>query len=170
MRAPLSPPPGQTNMRTCHRNVTGLQLIVAYKASKAVIEVLFGVLLLSIGTVSFTHEVRGFALSLQHHATAAWTLALAERLVRAATERNLLVVAVASLVDGVFSGFESWALHRRYGFSHWLVICATASLVPFEAVALVRHVSAVRVALLLLNVWIVGYLVRGKLAGTPNAS
>ena len=45
-----------------------------------------------------------------------------------------------------------------------LVIVASLAFVPFEIAALVQHVSALRIAALVLNLLIVGWLVRHKLS------
>jgi hypothetical protein len=44
----------------------------------------------------------------------AWSIALAERVIHAASARNLLVVVCALFLDGTLSSVESWALYRRY--------------------------------------------------------
>jgi uncharacterized membrane protein (DUF2068 family) len=113
-----------------------------------------------------TEELRAVALSIQHHATAAWSIALAHRLVQAATARTIVVVALAALFDGVLSAVEGWALYRRYRWSGWLVVGTTTSLLPFETLQLVRRLSAGRVALLIVNALIVVYLVRDRLAAS----
>jgi uncharacterized membrane protein (DUF2068 family) len=151
-----------------YKSATGLRLIVGYKIVKAALELSFGVLLLIVGPAGLVQDVRGVALHFQHHATAAWSTALAERLVHATTEQHVLVVAVASLVDGVWSALEGWALHRRYPWARWLVVAATSSALPFEVVALVRHLSELRSALLLVNAGIVLYLALGKIGIAPR--
>ncbi len=135
----------------------GLRLIVAYKAIKAASEALLGAWLLGFGSAS-TQTLHSIAVKLSHHATAAWSIELAHELVHAATARHLVVVGLASVLDGAFSAVEGWALYRRYRWSIWLVIGATASLLPFETAALVHHFSAGRSALLLVNAVIVAYL------------
>jgi uncharacterized membrane protein (DUF2068 family) len=67
----------------------------------------------------------------------------------------VLVVAVAVIVDGTVTLVEGWALHGRYRWSRWLVVATTSSLLPIEVVTLVRHPSAGRVMLVLVNALIV---------------
>jgi uncharacterized membrane protein (DUF2068 family) len=138
----------------------GLQLIVGYKLAKAVVELGFVVFFVVIGPEHLTEQARAAAVYFRHHAAAAWSSALAEWLIGAATERHVFVVALALLLDGVSSCVEGWALHRRYRWSRWLIVGATSCLLPFEGVALARHPSASRTALLLVNALIVIYLVR----------
>jgi uncharacterized membrane protein (DUF2068 family) len=149
----------------------GFRLIVAYKFAKAAALLLLGTLILSFASAGLADELRTVALNMRNHATAAWSVALAKWLMNAATSRNLRVVAIASLLDAAASLFEGWALHRRFGWSRWLVILTTSSLLPFEAIAIVRHFSAGRVALILINVFIVVYLVRhhiSRVSDTPH--
>jgi len=144
------------------QDAVGLRLIIGYKFAKASAECLFAGLLLLLGTTHVTEELRAAAQGMQRHATEAWSLALAGRLVHAATARTVLLVAVAAFLDGVLSWVEGWALHRRYRWSGWLVVGTTVSLLPFEAVELVRRLSWGRVALLVINALIVVYLVRNR--------
>ena len=149
--------------KTTIPNDVGLRLIVSYKLVKAALEIVFGVALLLFADKA-TDEVRHIALHVRNHGTAAWSMALADKVVLAATSRHLLVGAVASLLDGVFTSIEAWALHRRYRWSGWLVIGATSCLLPFEALALLRRVTAGRILLLIVNATIVIYLVRRESA------
>jgi uncharacterized membrane protein (DUF2068 family) len=148
----------------------GLRLIVGYKLVKAVVEPILGVVLLSFASAGLAGHLRAVALNIRHHAAEAWSVALAERLVRASTERNLLVVGLATLLDGALSFVEGWALHHRYRWSHWLVVGTTSSFLPFEGLALAHHFSAGRIALLIGNALIVIYLVRHGIAVARHSS
>ena len=140
-------------------DAVGLRLIVRYKLAKAILELLLGILLLSFTCAGLTDHLREVAWHIRHHAVEAWSIAFAERLIRASTERNLLVVGVATLLDGALSVVEGWALYHRYRWSRWFVVGATSILVPFEGLALVDHFSVPRLVLLVGNVSIVVYLI-----------
>ncbi|HEY2590794.1 MAG TPA: DUF2127 domain-containing protein [Steroidobacteraceae bacterium] len=144
----------------------GLRLIVGFKFAKAAVELLPGALLLLLGEAGLAGDLKALALFLRHHATEAWSIALAERLVHAATERNVLVVAVAALLDGALTLIEAYVLHRRYRWSRWLVIGTTSCALPVEIVALVLHPTAGRMLLLLVNLLIVLYLLQRQVAVT----
>ena len=143
----------------------GLRLIIGYKLVKAAAGFLLGVLIFSLASAGLADELQTVALNFRNHATAAWSVTLAKWLMGATTSRNLRVVAIAALLDAAASLFEGWALHRRFGWSRWLVVLTTSSLLPLEAVAIVRHFSAGRVALMIVNVLIVVYLVRHRTHG-----
>jgi uncharacterized membrane protein (DUF2068 family) len=147
-----------------HQRPQGVGLIIAYKLLTAVAEFIVGALLWIIGSTALTKELNIAATIIRRHVAEAWSLALAERVIHAASARNLLVVVCALFLDGTLSFVESWALHRRYPWGRWLVVCATSVLLPVEFFALMHHLSAVRLAVLLVNSVIVMYLVPGGAA------
>ncbi len=147
----------------------GLRFIVAYKLLKAGLELVIGVVLLALSR-HVTNELHAIANALHEHAVAAWSLMLSARLVGLATRKHVVLVGAASILDAVVSYVEGWSLHRRYRWSRWLVVVATGSLVPFEIASLVRHFTVVRLLVLLLNAWIVIYLVRHRLTARSDSA
>jgi uncharacterized membrane protein (DUF2068 family) len=142
------------------RPPSGLRLIIGYKIAKAAVELLAGIAIFALGSAGATRDLVHVALLLRHHATEAWSIALAEKLLDVSTARHVMVVAVASVADGIVTAVEGWALYRGYAWSHWLVMLTTASLLPFEIIALARHFNIGRVLLLTVNLLIVVYLLR----------
>jgi uncharacterized membrane protein (DUF2068 family) len=141
----------------------GLRVIASYKLIKAVAEIGLGVVLISLGTAGVADDLQRVLHRVAHHATEAWSIALCARLLRVLTARRVLILAWASICDGVLSAFEGWALRRGHAWSRWFIVGATSFALPFEIVALVRHTHLGRFALLLVNVAIVLYLVRERL-------
>jgi uncharacterized membrane protein (DUF2068 family) len=139
---------------------TGLRLIISYKFAKAALELIAGASFFMLGSSGATERIVHLAQALRHHATETWSIALAEALLNASTGRHVLVVALAAIADGIVSAIEGWALYHGYSWSHWLVMLTTASLLPFEIIALTRHVNAGRVTLFVVNLVIVLYLLR----------
>ena len=148
----------------------GERVIVGYKLVKAAAVLLLGTALLTLGPTVAGVELRALAAAARHHAAPAWSIALADWLVREATGRNTVVVGLAALLDGVSSGFEGWALRRRFPWAPWLIVGSTSTLLPFEVTVLLRHPSLVRAGLLALNLLIVGYLVWRRLAARRAAT
>jgi len=142
----------------------GLSLIVGYKLTKASLQALAALALVALVLARQTSGLQSVALWLRDHATAAWSVALADRLARAVTRHNLLIVAIALAADAVLSLIEGWALHRRHNWARWLVVGASALLLPFEVLELIRRVTAGRVAILLVNTVIVIYLIRRRIS------
>ena len=115
-------------------------------------------LLATLSLAGFGPPLRAVAARIHAHATSAWSIGLANLLVSAATRKHLWVLVVALAVDGAYSGFEGWALHRRFSWAPWIVVLSTAIFLPFEVTALVERVSAGRLLLLAANVAIALYL------------
>ncbi len=149
-----------------HSSPVGLRLIIGYKILKGMIELLTGASFLFLGAVGLAEKLTAFARVVRDHATEAWSISLAERLMHASTAHNLFLVALALIVDGTVTLFEGWALYGRYRWSRLLVVGTTSSLLPFEVVSLVRHFSAGRVVLLFVNALIVVYLLQRRIASS----
>jgi uncharacterized membrane protein (DUF2068 family) len=145
-----------------HEHSRGVGLIIAYKLATAVTEFIVGASLWLIGSTDLTEELNAAATIIRRHVAEAWSISLAERVIHVATARNLLVVVCALFLDGTLSFVESWALYHRYRWGRWLVVCATSILLPVELIALFRRLSAIRLALLLVNLLIVLYLIPGR--------
>jgi uncharacterized membrane protein (DUF2068 family) len=138
----------------------GLRAIIGYKLCKAAAELLGSAAIFIMGSVGLAADLGAAAQAIRRHATEAWSIALAERLLDASTAHNIFVVAMAMLADGLVTSFEGWALYRRYVWSRWLVVATTVSLIPFEVIALVHHANSGRALVLLVNLAIVVYLIR----------
>jgi uncharacterized membrane protein (DUF2068 family) len=139
------------------RRDRGLVLIIAYKFVKGVLWLIFAGTILIMMRLGLEGRLDGLAHHLRHHAHA-WSLALADLVVRAATHRGLWTIVVALLTDGTLTLVEGWALLHGRWWGPWLVVAATSSLLPFEVVTLLRHPHPVRFTVLLLNLAIVWYL------------
>jgi uncharacterized membrane protein (DUF2068 family) len=136
----------------------GLRLIILYKLVKASLGIAFSVVLWGFLFAGSADRVLGIAADVRHHVTAAWSIQLADAFVSAADKRHLEVLASALALDGAATLFEWYALRTGRPWGAWLVVLATASLLPFEVVAIVRHRREGRIVLLLLNLTIVAYL------------
>jgi uncharacterized membrane protein (DUF2068 family) len=149
-------------MRAASGNDLGLRLIVGYKLAKGAAQSILGVVGLS-RAAALTADLRRVAHVIRAHAVEAWSVKLAERLLSIASDRTVRIAALALLLDGVVSFVEGWALHRRYWWSDWLVVAATAALLPIEARAIVHHATIGRAVLIVLNALIVAYLLARRL-------
>jgi uncharacterized membrane protein (DUF2068 family) len=138
----------------------GLRLIILYKLAKAALGLGFAAVLWGLVLTGETDRVLDLVEAVRHHMTAAWALHLMDTIVSATDRHHVEFLAGALTMDGAFTLFEWFALHTGRPWGEWLVVVATASLVPFEVIAIVRHGRIGRVVLLLLNVAIVVYLAR----------
>jgi len=138
----------------------GLRLIITYKFTKAVLQVLAAVLLFYGAAHGLSARLAEFAERLREHAVHAWSNVFAAALLRFTHSRHSLTfTAYALLADAGLSGVEGWAISRGHTWGEWLVVGTTACLIPFEIWALMHHLRAGRVILLVLNVVIVAYLI-----------
>jgi uncharacterized membrane protein (DUF2068 family) len=136
-----------------------LVLIIAYKLGKGTLWLIFATGLVVMMNRGLGDHLLGFAGHLRHHAHA-WSLELADLVVRAARGRVLWTIVVALIADGIVSLFEGWALFHGRWWGPWLVVVSTGSLLPFEVAAFVRHPHLIRASVFVLNLAIVVYLGR----------
>lgn len=141
------------------RRERGLVLIIVYKLGKGILWFVFAAVLLATMRMGLGDRMLGLAAHLRRH-SGAWSLELADLVVRAASRRGLWTITVALVADGAVSLLEGWSLVHGSWWGPWLVVVATGSFLPFEVVALFRHPHGVRAAILLANAAIVVYLVR----------
>jgi uncharacterized membrane protein (DUF2068 family) len=151
-------------MKTSHDRL--LRLIALFKFFKAAMLIALGV-----GAFRLMHKDLGAVLE---HWAEAMRIGSANRFVDAALAKasDLRPEQIKKLGVGSFlyaalfvvEGTGLW-LEKRWG--EWLTVIITSSLVPVEVYEVYRHPSAVKVAVLVINVAIVGYLIyriRGKRA------
>jgi uncharacterized membrane protein (DUF2068 family) len=137
----------------------GLRLIITYKLVKAAVQAALAALLpilQRLGVTSFwALRMTRLAEHLAHRSTAA----LARRIAALLTPTHLALISVALALDAALTGFEAWALHRRFRWAPWLVVVAGSTLIPFEVVELARRPRVGRAAILVVNLVIIAYLV-----------
>jgi len=146
------------------RRPPGVWLIIAYKLVKGGAEVMLAVVLTTLVFAGRTKGIFDVAEQLRHHLTGAWSNRVAALTTALAVPRRLWTVVAALALDAMLTLLEGLALVRGAWWGPWVVVVATSALLPFEIVALVRHVHAGRVVLLVVNVVIVVYLARRALA------
>jgi uncharacterized membrane protein (DUF2068 family) len=140
----------------------GLVVIIAYKLSKGGLWLVLAVILLVLMRMGLGDDVLAWSDRLRHHSRA-WSVELANLLVRAASRRGLWTLVVALVGDGILTLVEGWALWRGHWWGPWLVVVATGSLLPFEVVSIARSPDVSRALVLAVNALIVWYLARKAL-------
>jgi uncharacterized membrane protein (DUF2068 family) len=73
-------------------------------------------------------------------------------------DKILRRIGVASLCYALIFVVEGVGLIRKKRWAEWLTVIVTASFIPFEIYELARHFTGAKVAALVLNVLIAGYL------------
>jgi uncharacterized membrane protein (DUF2068 family) len=142
------------------KHAVGLEAIIVYKLSKAVLEALVGVLLVVLLLRGPEATAATFAQFLIDHVPSAWTFKSATLIVLSGTRKHVRIAALLALGDAILSTVEGMSLQRGYKWGHWLVVAATGALLPIETVELVRKGGWLRVVILVVNAGVVAYLVR----------
>lgn len=154
-------PMGSERETTAEARPRGVSLIILYKLTKAVAQLMLAALVAVLTSFGLADRVQSVAAEVRERFTGVWSHQLARLLVSASNHLWLVVFALA--FDGVLSSLEGWALFRGFRWAPWLVVLATSALLPFEVVELVRAVRPTRLLALVVNVAIVLYLGRRAL-------
>jgi uncharacterized membrane protein (DUF2068 family) len=139
-----------------------LVLIIAYKVVKGCLWLVLAVTVVVLMRAGLGDHVVAWSERLRHHSRA-WSVELADLLVRVVIGHRLWGLVVALVADGGLTLVEGWALWRGFWWGPWLVVVATGSLLPFEVVSFVRAPHVSRAAVLVVNALIVWYLARKAL-------
>jgi Predicted membrane protein (DUF2127) len=148
----------------------GVAVIVVYKLAKAGLQAAAALALFAAvltGTAAHWHT---YAVALAAHGVERGPLLFARLLLQLTAPHRVRLVATALALDAALSFFEGWALHRRYRWAPWLIVAASASLMPFEVFELLRSVRPGRLALLVINLAVVLYLGRRALRDNRRPS
>lgn len=134
-----------------------LRLIAAFKLLKGALLVVVGISALKLIHTDIgswlTEWVVRFGLDPGGRHVGRFLLKAAEL-----TPNRLKEVGVGSLVYAALfltEGIGLWLLKR---WAEWLTVIITASLIPVEIYEIYRHLTPVRILLLLINVGVVAYL------------
>ena len=140
-----------------NKSSAGLRTIASYEAAKGAI-----VLLAGLGLLGLIHRdvqeageelVRHFHLSPSSHYQRVF-LELTTRV----TDGWLWTLALGSLLYASLRFAEAYGLWRGKAWAEWLAAISGAIYVPFEVVELIKRVTALRMASLLVNLIVVGYM------------
>jgi len=148
----------------------GLRVIAVYKFCKAVVLLVFSLGVLQLLQPSVLARVQRWVDAL---ASMADRRALQHILgvITGSSPQRLELVAVGALLYATLFTVEGVGLWLGKRWAAYLTVIATALLVPVEVYALARHVSAARVATLLVNLAVVAYLIHHlRIRTTPTES
>jgi uncharacterized membrane protein (DUF2068 family) len=137
----------------------GLRAIILYKAVRAAASAVGALVLGILMAVGADATVERFVAEIHEHAVHRVSLELSMLALKALEPRHVYVAIGALVLDTLMVALEGWSLHKRWWWGPWLVVVATAGLLPFEAIALVHRLSVLRAVVMLINLVILGYLV-----------
>jgi uncharacterized membrane protein (DUF2068 family) len=141
----------------------GYRVIVLYKSTKAVVQVAVAIILSVLITGGYINRAHELAEAWRAHVVHHWTIRLAELLLRSLTPHRLWWLVAAAAGDAIVSGIEAWALARGYAWGAWMVVGATALLLPVEVIEIATKMTFGRVFLFAVNLFIVLYLLRKQM-------
>ena len=140
------------------RSAGGLRVIAIFEASKGALVLFVGFGLLSLshhGAQNVAEEIVGrFHLNPAHHHP--------RILIDAATHidnSRLRLLALAALLYSAMRFIEAYGLWRVRAWAEWFAIVSGGVYLPVELYELVRHATAVKAVVLVVNTGIVAYLV-----------
>ena len=137
-----------------------LRLIAVFKLMKAVLFFAAGVGLLHL----FNRDVETRVQHLLNHLHvdpenrhAKTLLAEVGRLTN--TNLKLMALSIISFFYAALFGTEGTGLYLRKRWAEWLVVIITASLLPLEIYEIVHRLTALKIAITVINLLILGYLI-----------
>jgi hypothetical protein len=113
-------------------------------------------------------DVGGLAGSIERHWLHGIGAVLADSVRRVAGGGDVRLVVVALGGDAVTSAVEGLLLRRGYRWAPWVILGSTGLPLPWELERLVRQPSVVRLALLLVNLAILGWVWWARPAAPPG--
>jgi uncharacterized membrane protein (DUF2068 family) len=140
-----------------HGSPAGLHTIAGYEATKGAL-----VLLVGLGLLGFIHRnvqeageeiVRHFHLSPSSHYPRIFLALMAK-----VTDGWIWGLALGSVLYSSLRFAEAYGLWHDKAWAEWLGAISGAVYVPFEAIELYRKITVLRIASLVVNLLIVGYL------------
>lgn len=136
----------------------GLRAIALYEAAKGVLVILTGV-----GLLSFIHRdlqvlgeslVRHLHLNPASHYPQIFIAALGN-----VQRGQLLGLALGAFAYSTLRLVEAYGLWRERAWAEWLAIASTGIYIPVEIYEVFRHCTWLKLALVALNVGLLGYLI-----------
>jgi uncharacterized membrane protein (DUF2068 family) len=150
---------GVANRAGSGRAPLGQRLIVGYKFGKAVLQACAATALWLVVAKGIAGKVVAAAIVFGTHSVHPVAVRVAHWLGSAATPLHLHVLALLLGADALVSAAEGWVLRRGYPWGRWLVVVATATLLPLELYESLRRPRSARILVFLINAAIVVYLV-----------
>lgn len=140
-----------------------LQLIIGYKLVRAAVALVAGLTFLALAFTPFDQVLRDLASRLSVVAAG-----LATALEWAAAPGHLAALGALLTLDGLVTLVEGWALLRGWRWGVWLVVFASGLFLPFEVAAIAERATVLRVCALVVNLAIVGWLLRARVLRAPE--
>lgn len=143
---------------TAGYSLTGLRTVALYEATKGILVLVAGLGLLRLVHRDLQESAERLVRHL-HMSPAAHYPRIFLQLTARATDGWLWALAGAALAYALLRFTEAYGLWRGRAWAAWLGAISGGIYVPFEAVEIFRKVSTLRVAFLIINLLVIGYLI-----------
>jgi uncharacterized membrane protein (DUF2068 family) len=138
-------------------SLSGVRIVAAFEAAKGVLVVLAGLgLFAALGEgaqLEAEEIVRHFHLNPARHTSRVFVAAAAD-----VSNQRLMALAALAMLYAVLRLAEAYGLWFDKRWAEWLAALSGGIYLPFEAVALARGVTPLRVALTTINAAVVAYM------------
>jgi uncharacterized membrane protein (DUF2068 family) len=138
-----------------------LRLIITYKTVVGICEVLLSAGLIHVFGKNLGPIIAKVAVAFRMDITNP-IVAGAIKHASALQPSTYIGITMVLFSFGALNIVEAWGLHLRQRWAEWLTVIATSLLIPFEVKEVVKGVTALKVAVLVINIAIVIYLARHK--------
>ena len=145
-----------------------LKLIIFYKTSIGIVELIVTISFFNFFGSDLAMAVTTMAMKL-HLSPESYMVSEVVRyagMVSGGVVRNVTLVLFSF---GVINLVESYGLHKRQRWAEWMTVVGTGLMIPFEVYEIIRHATALKVFVLVINALIVYYLARHKELFHPRA-
>jgi uncharacterized membrane protein (DUF2068 family) len=132
-----------------------LTLIAIFKIVKALLLVAAGILALQLLHPSAANRVWRWIAEVPFEGERR----LLARVLTTLAAKSHVAMAVAAFAYAALFSVEGIGLFLRKRWAEWLTIVATASLIPIEIYELLHRVTAMKIAVLAINITVVIYLI-----------
>jgi uncharacterized membrane protein (DUF2068 family) len=136
-----------------------LPWIAAERAFRAVVLITVGLVLVTHPHANWAEEITRFARRLGLDPNNNWVRKLTERVRAIGSDRDVLF-GVLALAYGALEGVEAYGLWKQRRWAEWLTVFATSLLLIPEIWELTKSATPIKVGVLLVNLLVVGYLLR----------
>jgi uncharacterized membrane protein (DUF2068 family) len=137
--------------------VSALRLIAVFEGAKGLL-----VLLAGLGLLSLLHrDVKALAEEIVERSLLIHHVRISGVLLRAAdnvTDTELWALASTALAYAAVRFIEAYGLWHQREWGQWFALLSAVLYLPWEVLAIVRHATAVRYVLVLLNSAFIAYL------------
>jgi uncharacterized membrane protein (DUF2068 family) len=136
-----------------------LPWIAAERAFRALVLITVGLVLVTHPHADWAEEITRFAQRLGLDPNTNWVRKLTERVRKIGSDKDVLFGVVA-LAYGALEGVEAYGLCMQRRWGEWLTVFATSLLLIPEVWELTKSATVVKAGVLIVNLLVVGYLLR----------